>query len=321
MTSRFVQELHQELGLSEAQVMRLIVRSPHTYKVYTIPKKTGGVRVIAQPAKETKAIQHWLIENLFSALPIHSCATAYKKGASIKANASAHAANSYLSKFDFKDFFTSIKAPDIKEHLSTRLNGIYSPEDLAFIVRVSCIKHKGGKELCLSIGAPSSPLLSNSIMYDFDERIHSWCSSKNIVYTRYADDLTFSSNQPGTAGEIERVIRDVIKETPFPKLRINNKKTIHLSKKSQRRVTGIIINNEGKISLGREKKRLISTLIHKFSIGLLDTELHPKLQGLLGFALDVEPLFFQSMKNKYGTNLLDEIMRIRKSTVEGNHLA
>lgn len=312
MTRRLVEQLHQELGLSEAQVMRLIARSPHTYKVYTIPKKTGGVRVIAQPAKETKAIQHWLIENVFNLLPIHASATAYNKGASIKINAYAHAESSYLSKFDFKDFFTSIKASDLLEHLTRHLNGAYSLEDIAFISRVSCILLKGARELCLSIGAPSSPLLSNSVMYDFDERLHSWCESRRIIYTRYADDLTFSSNEQGTAEDIERALRNTIRQTSYPILRVNNKKTIHLSKKSQRRVTGIVINNEGKLSLGRDKKRLISALIHKFSIGNLDPELHPKLQGLLGFALDVEPLFFSSMKNKYGADVLNMIMRIRK---------
>lgn len=312
MTRRLVEQLHQELGLSEAQIMRLIVRSPHTYKVYTIPKKTGGARVIAQPAKETKAIQHWLIDNIFNLLPIHASATAYQKGASIKANAYAHADSSYLSKFDFKDFFTSIKASDLQKHLMRHLNGNYSPEDILFISRVSCILLKGASELCLSIGAPSSPLLSNSVMYDFDSQLYSWCESKKIVYTRYADDLTFSSNEPGTAKDIEYALRNAIRQMSYPTLRINNKKTIHLSKNSQRRVTGIIINNEGQLSLGREKKRLISALIHKFSTGNLEPNLHPKLQGLLGFALDVEPLFFSRMKNKYGATVLDMIMRIRK---------
>lgn len=312
MTRRLVEQLHQELGLSEAQIMRLVARSPHTYKIYTIPKKTGGVRVIAQPAKETKAIQHWLIDNVFNLLPIHTSATAYKKGASIKVNAYAHANNSYLSKFDFKDFFTSIKAPDLQKHLTRHLNNAYSLEDIAFISRISCILLKGASELCLSIGAPSSPLLSNSVMYDFDEKLYSWCESRKIVYTRYADDLTFSSNESGTTEDIERALRNTIRQTSYPRLKINNKKTIHLSKKSQRRVTGIVINNEGQLSLGRDKKRLISALIHKFSTGNLDPELHSKLQGLLGFALDVEPLFFASMKNKYGAIVLNTIMQIRK---------
>lgn len=312
MTRRLVQQLHLDLGLSEAQIMRLIARSPHAYKTYAIPKKTGGVRVIAQPAKETKAIQHWLIENVFSALPIHAAATAYNKGASIKNNAHAHASSTYISKFDFKDFFTSITASDLRKHLAQNLSEFYSAQDIAYIARVSCILLKGYTEPCLSIGAPSSPILSNSIMYDFDERLQSWCSGRGIAYTRYADDLTFSSNERGTAKDIEYALKLTISHTLYPKLLVNDKKTIHLSKKNQRRVTGIIITNEGQLSLGRDKKRLISSMIHKFSTESLSPDLHPKLQGLLGFALDVEPLFFASMKKKYGVAVLNTIMQIRK---------
>ena len=312
MNQRFVHELQRELGLSEAQVMRLIARSPHTYKVYTIPKKSGGERIIAQPAKETKAIQYWLIANVFNLLPVHSSAMAYKKGTSIKINANAHVKNSYLSKFDFKDFFTSIKAQDLRQHFEVYFGSRYSKEDISYISRTSCIFLKGAKDLCLSIGAPSSPLLSNSIMFDFDERMNAWCNARNVEYTRYADDITFSSMESGIYSEIEYALRNVIRETAYPNLRLNNKKTTHVSKKSQRRVTGVIINNEGVISLGRDRKRLISSLIHKYTCGQLDSSMHAKLQGLLGFALNIEPLYFHSMRNKYGASVLDIILQIRK---------
>ena len=61
-------ELRQELSLSSSQLRRFIARSPHSYKNYYIPKKNGGVRLVSQPARETKRIQYWLIEKLFSRL-------------------------------------------------------------------------------------------------------------------------------------------------------------------------------------------------------------------------------------------------------------
>ena len=115
------QRMMQELFVSDIQLNRLIRRAPHTYKVYTIPKRTGGRRVIAQPARETKYLQRWLISNIFCDLPVHESATAYKLGASIKKNAEKHARNSYLTKFDFKDFFTSIKETDLKNHFANHL--------------------------------------------------------------------------------------------------------------------------------------------------------------------------------------------------------
>lgn len=312
MTSKLIQDIHKNLGLSESQIERIIVRSPHSYKVYEIPKRNGGTRVIAQPAKETKLIQHWLIANVFINLPIHSAATAYKTGASIKKNALAHAGNSYLSKFDFSNFFPSIKIKHLQTHLEAHLSNIYSIEDIELIARLSCIHPKKTNDLCLSVGAPSSPLLSNSIMYSFDESIDSWCKDNKITYTRYADDLSFSSNVKEISNEIEKKLRLTVSQLKSPKIKINDEKTIHLSKKNQRFITGIVINNNNEISLGRERKRLISAMIHKYKVHELNEELYPKLQGLLGFSLDVEPIFFHRMKEKYGEILIENIMKHRK---------
>jgi hypothetical protein len=307
--------LQESLGISENQLQRLILRSPYTYKVYTIPKKSGGVREIAQPAKETKFIQHWLIKNIFQKLPIHSAAMAYMLDCSIKKNAFAHKDNNYITKFDFQSFFNSIKADDLIIHISKHLNIRLSFEEIKDIARISCIKIKGneGNEgLCLSIGAPSSPILSNTIMFEFDNEVSNWCSNRGITYTRYADDLTFSTNTKGVSSTIEPVIREILQNIEYPRLSFNAKKTVHLSRKYQRRITGLIINNDGNISLGRKRKREISTLIHKFSLQLLsETEIY-SLQGLLGFAKDAEPLFLARMRDKYSSNVIDEILRKRK---------
>lgn len=87
--------LLDEFALEPHQFRRIALRAPYTYKTYTIPKKNGGARVISQPARETKYIQSWLIENIFKKLPVHSAAAAYVKGASIKKNASAHKDNPF----------------------------------------------------------------------------------------------------------------------------------------------------------------------------------------------------------------------------------
>lgn len=313
MTMRLRDVIRESLGISEIQFNRLILRSPYSYKVYTIPKRSGGDRTIAQPAKETKFIQNWLIQNIFSRLPIHECVSAYRNGASIKKNASTHKSNSYVTKFDFKDFFTSIKSDDLEAHFSKYLNGSLDALDVKDIVRLSCIKFKGRSDLCLSIGAPSSPVLSNTVMYDFDSAVFAWCVENGITYTRYADDLTFSTCIKGISSNIEPAIRDVVCKLAYPRLTFNNKKTTHLSKKTQRRITGLIINNEGEVSLGRHRKREISSLIHTFSLRILAEPEIYRLQGLLGFAMDVEPMFISRMRAKYTSKLIDEIFQIRKS--------
>jgi hypothetical protein len=306
------EKLQESLGINESQLNRLILRAPHTYKLYTIPKKSGGIRVIAQPARETKYIQYWLIKNIFHKLPIHECSMAYQEGSSIKKNAAAHKNNCYIAKFDFKNFFPSINADDLVMHISKHFGQALYPDDIKDIVRISCIERKNDGKQCLSIGAPSSPILSNTLMFEFDREVYAWCVKNDITYTRYADDLTFSTNRKGISSNIEPVIQDIVQSLEYPRLSFNTKKTTHLSRKHQRRITGLIINNDGNVSLGRQRKRELSTLIHKYSLELLPERGVYNLQGLLGFAKDVEPLFLNRMREKYGSELIEQIIRKRK---------
>lgn len=313
MTIPLIQALQEATGLGEAQILRLIVRSPHTYKVYTIPKKSGGTRTIAQPAKETKFLQRWLIANVLGVLPLHESATAYKTNASIKKNAAAHKDNAYISKYDFENFFPSIKESDLIQHFIRHLSAQLAEIDIKKVARLCCISSKGSEERRLSIGAPSSPLLSNSVMYEFDSKIDAWCRANGFIYTRYADDLTFSTNVKGRSSEVEVEIGNVIASLAYPKIRLNRKKTVHLSKKYQRRVTGLIINNDDQLSIGRDRKRTISALIHRHSLSMLTIAETYHLQGLLGFAKDIEPAFVMSMRRKYGSEIVDAIFQIRKN--------
>lgn len=312
MSGDITRRIQTALGLRFDQLERLVVRAPYAYKVYTIPKKSGGVREIAQPAKETKLLQRWLIDNVFCDLPVHAQATAYKRGASIKINAEAHAQSKFLSKFDFHSFFPSILEADVAAHLREMLGEKLTIDEIKWIARVSCIRRKDDSKLALSVGAPSSPILSNSIMFEFDCVMVDWCESNKIIYTRYADDLVFSTNVKDGFKSIEPIILQALSMLRYPALRLNAKKTIHVSKRNQRRVTGLILNNEGVVSLGRERKRIISSKIHKFSLGVLEESKVYVLQGLLGLAVDVEPSFVSSMRLKYGNDVLDAILRKRK---------
>lgn len=222
---------------------------------------------------------------------MHKCAAAYKQGSSIKDNAERHKQNSYIAKFEFSNFFGSITELDLIKHLSYVLCGKLTEQSIKDIARVSCVRERSTSRLALSIGAPSSPILSNSIMYYFDLAVEDWCEDRNIVYSRYADDLTFSTNDKGAMFDVEAFILEVLENIPYPRLQINPAKTVYASKKRQRRITGLIITNDNSVSLGRDKKRLISSMIHRYVQRKLDEESIFHLQGLMGFAQDIEPLF------------------------------
>lgn len=312
----FRKHMSEILSLSEHDVARLIVRAPYAYKRYFIPKKSGGMRPIAQPAKETKVIQGILVDNLFAQLPVHECAAAYKQGSSIKDNAERHKQNSYIAKFDFSNFFGSITELDLIKHLSYVLCGKLTAQSIKDIARVSCVRERSTARLALSIGAPSSPILSNSIMYYFDLAVEAWCEDRNIVYSRYADDLTFSTNDKGAMFDVEAFILEVLENIPYPRLQINPEKTVYASKKRQRRITGLIITNDNNVSLGRDKKRLISSMIHHYVQNKLDEKSILHLQGLMGFAQDIEPLFVAKMRGKYTGKIISDLLRQRGKKIK-----
>lgn len=313
MVSDILDKISKDLLCSRDVLLRMYHRAPHAYKFYDIPKKNGGIRRIAQPAREVKKVQRWVVDNILSSVKPSAFSTAYLEGSSIKKNACMHLHNAYIAKFDFKNFFYSIKFSDVKRTLEVK----YGMEEgqSKFIARLCSVSIEGN--LCLSIGAPSSPSLSNIVMYDFDEYLAGRCLSLDIVYTRYADDMTFSSNEKGVCFQIEGLIVDALRNTESPELALNHKKTNFISKKYRRTVTGLTLTNDKKsrISLGRDRKRLIKALVHRSIINKLDKEELEKLQGLLGFAYHNEFSFYNSLCDKYGFGVVSNLMKQKSPTI------
>ncbi len=162
--------------------------------------------------------------------------------------------------------------------------------------------------MVLSIGAPSSPLVSNFFMYKFDLAMQGLCAERNITYTRYADDLTFSTNHKDILFELPLLVENQLISLFGSSIRINRKKTRFSSKAHNRHVTGITITNDRKLSLGRERKRYIKHLVHQVALGKLDREYRLHLRGLIAFAKHVEPLFVRSLAKKYSAELIAKIV-------------
>lgn len=296
-----IQRIADEFGLSISVVSKIVTTAPHRYKSYEVKKKSGdGVRVVAQPAKEIKIIQSFIVNNVINGLPIHDSASAYRKQRNIKWNAREHAKNRFLLKMDFRSFFPSLRPEHLVQHINQYMPREFSDEDLKIITRICFWKPRNESHLRLSIGGPSSPFISNTLMYNFDNEISDISACHEVKYTRYADDLTFSTNQPGTLTNIEEEVIRVIKSLKYPELFINSKKTIHTSKKHHRRVTGLILSSQGNVSLGRRRKREISVMVHHAIRGRLDATKNKRLKGLLAFSHDVEPGFVERLELKYG---------------------
>jgi len=299
-------------GLTPFEVLKIGKSAYYRYKTYKIPKRAEGeFRTIAHPAKEVKILQRWIIENILSDLPVHKCASGYVKGASIKKNALIHANNTYMLKLDFTGFFPSITSNDFIQHFKKYKPDYLSFETISFVSKILFWKETKESGLSLSIGAPSSPLISNTIMYDFDNAVDDYCKKNSMRYSRYADDICISSCNKNTY-EAYCHVKQILSNIAYPRLNLNESKTLFISKATKRKITGIVINNRNQISLGRDRKRLISAMVHHSLIHKLSDEDINKLEGLLSFAKDVEPQFYDKLVAKYGERDIIHLFKSQK---------
>lgn len=315
--SELLKLLCDEYPLTHTEAWELILTAPKRYKIHFIEKRNGrGKRLIAQPTAELKIIQRWITSKFIAKMPVHEAATAYRAHKNIVAHAQAHAKSKFLLKIDFKNFFPSIKDRDFVMHavqnlgVSTRL-----ATELSFLL----FRRDENNCLSLSIGAPSSPSLSNSIMYEFDVKLAEYCHTNGIIYTRYADDLALSTNKPHELDKASHFVRELLNHIKYPRIEINPEKTVFTSKKFQRQLTGLILANEGGVSLGRKRKRSIRAMADHYRREKLAPELHAKLKGWLAFSLSVEPDFVKSVRDMMGEFHYSKLLSMNEK-IEGKHI-
>lgn len=296
------------VGLTVSEVLAISSNAPRRYKIYEIPKRSGtGTRTISHPARELKALQYFFLREVLSELPVHPAATAYKTGSSIKLNAAPHTRSRVILKMDFDSFFPSLKVENWVTYLSDYFPN-WTDAEIEFSQRVLFWGEGGHAPKCLAIGAPTSPHISNMLMYELDEALSEFAEVQDIVYTRYADDMTFSSqgfvNKELIVGHVSRRAARL----KYARLKLNDEKTNLISKAFSRRVTGIVITNASQLSLGRNRKRLISSMAYRARNRALDAAEMKRLQGFLAFAFDIEPSFVAMLERKYGRNLIRNLL-------------
>ena len=287
--------MSHDLALPAAFIRSLARTASYEYKRYTIPKRTGGVRTIYHPSRRLKALQRWLLANVIEGLPNHDVAMAYRKGRSTMNNAQQHVGSNYLLRLDFSNFFESITSADLRAYIADRAHLFegWAPDDIEFFCSVVC------RNDVLTIGAPTSPALSNVICFDLDQAIQNYCQVRDIVYTRYADDLFFSTRMPSILTNLENEVSRICRALRFPaSLEINAAKTRHSSKRRVRRVTGVVLGSDERPYVGRSLKRKIRSQIHHLE-RLNPTE-RSSLAGLIAYVVGYDPNFMNSLINKYG---------------------
>lgn len=220
------------------------------YSTFSIPKKSGGVRTIQAPEERLKLLQRRVANLLNDCLveiekDLPSPAHGFKPDRSIFTNAAAHLGRRYVFNVDLEDFFPSIHFGRVFGLLQKSDHFSLQPMIARSLANIVCHEAK------LPQGAPSSPVVSNLIARMLDVQLARLAKLNKLTYSRYADDLTFSTNSPSfpqgvgiRLDEHKWVAGDAliatVKKCGF---KINDKKTRMAYRSSRQEVTGLVVND------------------------------------------------------------------------------
>ena len=246
------------------------------YTTFQIPKRNGGCRTIKAPVRTLKVLQRNLSDLLQDCVDeINTdkkrkdrAAHGFKRERSIITNARQHRHRRWVFKLDLEDFFPSINFGRVRGFFIKNRDFELHPAVATVIAQIACHEHS------LPQGSPCSPVISNLIGHLLDMHLVKLASEAGCTYSRYADDLTFSTNKKefpvdiavpsGTEGAAPHLwlpseaLRNVIQRTGF---RINDKKTHMMYRTSRMDVTGLVVNE--KINVRWEYRHNVRAMVYR----------------------------------------------------------
>lgn len=253
------------LGISEHKlnfVLYGLPRRHEQYTVFVIPKKSGGEREIEAPVPALKLLQRQFSDILYEAVQMKPCVYAFcrDKSKGIKGNANRHKKKRWVVNIDLKDFFHSIHFGRVRGlFLSSPFN--CSEKTATLFAQLTCYDGH------LAQGAPSSPIISNLICRKLDNRLIDFAKEHKLTYTRYADDISFSSNLmriPDALGSVidgqfilSKEFDGIIEENGFS---INEEKVRFMPLEKRHEVTGLIVNE--RVNVPRHYIRQVRAMLH-----------------------------------------------------------
>ncbi|GAB2023649.1 hypothetical protein RyT2_27260 [Pseudolactococcus yaeyamensis] len=278
-------DLAVELDLEYKQLTYFLNKQDsRKYVKFHILKKSGGFREINSPIKELKGIQkrialflidcqsEILLERFqqkypevsleeekgrekFASFKENQVSHGFEKNKSILTNAEKHKSKRYVINIDLHDFFNSFHFGRVSGFFIKNKN-FQLPEKVAYMISNLCCYE--GK---LPQGAPTSPVITNLICNFMDLKILNLVKKYKLFYTRYADDLTFSTNQKTFLDNYEHFFREleyIIQKNGF---KINHSKTRLLYKSQRQEVTGLLVNE--KVNIKREYYRSTRSMAYR----------------------------------------------------------
>ena len=272
-TTTSLSDLAKLLELKPAGLSYILYKQPAPkYRIFDIPKRKGGTRTIKAPADKLKLLQKKISNLLQDCLDEINkskqrkdrIAHGFKRKRSIITNAIQHRNRRHVFNIDLEDFFPSINFGRVRGYFIKDKNFLLDEDVATVSAQIACDDNS------LPQGSPCSPVISNLIAHLLDMHLVRLASSVGCTYSRYADDLTFSTNKKDFPPEIAAPsqvdphlwvpggeLRRLIAHSGF---KINAAKTHMQYRTSRQEVTGLIVNR--KINVPHEYRHNVRAMVH-----------------------------------------------------------
>jgi len=311
------------------------------YKAFTIPKAGGGARSIQAPSDELKLLQRRLsdlLQDCVEELNLDNkwkdgIAHGFKRHRSIVSNASRHRGKRWVFNVDLEDFFGTINFGRVRGFFIKNKHFALDPTTATILAQIAC------HDNALPQGSPCSPVISNLVAHILDMKLVELAAACGCTYTRYADDLTFSTNLPKIPTEIVAAaggqahewvpgtaLSSIVKKSGYA---VNTSKTRLQYRNSRQDVTGLVVNK--KVNVRNEYRRTVRSMVHSlFKSGAFYHKVAvasptgpatqkipgtlPQLHGMFGFidAVDLHNKRLHQQTNIGGTSPKTQI-RLKES--------
>ncbi|MFT5904831.1 MAG: RNA-directed DNA polymerase [Cryomorphaceae bacterium] len=269
------------------------------YHVVKISKKSGGTRLLEVPKWQMKQAQRYVLDGILAHIPPHACSHGFQRGRSIVSYVAPHVGQKVIVKFDLKDYFltadrTRVRSlfhlagypPHISEYLAHLCTHGFKDEKLG--------AHWKYERPHLPQGAPSSPAIADRLLFKLDVRLTGLADKLGMNYSRYADDMAFSSSERLNNGRVDglkRLVALIVQEEGWW---LNDEKTRVMRSGQRQRLAGLVVNT--KANLARSEFDRLKVIIFRVKCNGLEAENrmnHPHfleyLRGRVSFVQMVNP--------------------------------
>lgn len=275
-------------------------------------------RVVYSPDKKLKLYLGFLSRVLFDRLPVETDVVfSYRKGVNVVNAVEKHSEGKYFFQSDIKNFFGSIDREMISRSVLAALELCPISDIEQWLDRVLDLVTVDG---VLPPGFPTSPVISNACLYEFDKKFLSWCKLNSLTYTRYADDLIVSGGVEEKMHLLLPCITQLLDAEFGGRIKLNAQKTKFIRPGEKVRMLGVAILPNGKVSVDGRLKKHSETAMHcllkdkqMFTSFLKEKDLEKalkKFSGQLNYINTVDPSFLDKLRRKYGATAVDKIVHI-----------